>query len=179
MVDASQDENKEHRRIWELKNTKRAKRRQNAKNYARNPLYHRNLNNALAAAEDREYRTPINAIAKAALIVQQLQPNQQVQRLQYLTLRMLMQLDEQNPMSSTWNTLSRSECHGDSAQVSCTPGGGLRPQGGDNCQRNQDNQGDHGNWQGQQSTCGNIDQEVQQPPRPLCSQHTARPQCEA
>jgi hypothetical protein len=76
MVDASQDENKEHRRIQWLKNTKRAKRRQNAKNCARNPLYHRNLNNALAAAEDREYRTPINAIAKVALIVQQLPPNQ-------------------------------------------------------------------------------------------------------
>jgi hypothetical protein len=82
-------------------------------------------------------------------------------------------------MPSTWNTLLRSDCHGDSAQVSCTPEGGLRPQGGDNRQRNQDNQGGHGNWQGQQSACGNIDQEVQQPPRPLCSQHTTRPQSEA
>jgi hypothetical protein len=98
-----------------LKNTKCANRRQNTKNHARNPLYRRKLNNAFAAAADREYRTPIGAIAEVALLVQKLLPNPQVQRLQYLTHRVLVQLDEQNPMSSTQNTLSRSEHLGDSA----------------------------------------------------------------
>jgi hypothetical protein len=45
------------------------------KNRARNPLYQRDLNNAFAAAEYREYRTPIGAIAEAALLAQQLPPN--------------------------------------------------------------------------------------------------------
>jgi hypothetical protein len=128
-ADAPHDENEEYRRIRRLKNAKHAKHRQNMENRAHNPLYQRNLNNAFAAAEDREYRTPIRAIAEAALLVQKLPPNPQVQRLQYLTQRALMQLDGHNPMSSTQNTLSRSECHGDSAQVSCTPGGGFRPGG--------------------------------------------------
>jgi hypothetical protein len=74
-TDAPQDENEEHRRIRWLKNAKCTKCRQNVENHARNPLYHRNLNNAFAAAEDREYRTPIATIAEAALLVQQLQPN--------------------------------------------------------------------------------------------------------
>jgi hypothetical protein len=40
-----------------------------------------------------------------------------------------VQLDEQNPISLTWSTLSRFERHGDSTQVSYTPGGGLKPPG--------------------------------------------------
>jgi hypothetical protein len=58
-----------------LKTAKRVKRRRNTENCACNPLYRRNLNNAFAAAEDQEYRTPIGAIAEAALLVQQLPPN--------------------------------------------------------------------------------------------------------
>jgi hypothetical protein len=112
---------------------------------AGNLLYQRNLNNTFAAAEDQEYRTPIGTIAEAAVLVQQLPPNPKVQRLQYLTQRALVQLDGQNPMSSTWNTLSRSKRHGDSMQVSRTPGGGFRPRGNDNHQRNQDNQVGHKN----------------------------------
>jgi hypothetical protein len=101
-----QDENEEYRRIQRLKNATRAKCRRNAKNCARNLLYQRNLNNAFAAAEDWEYRTPIGAIVEAVLLAQQLPPNPQIQRLQ---------LDGQHPTSSTQNTLSRSERHGDSA----------------------------------------------------------------
>ncbi|RLM93145.1 hypothetical protein C2845_PM08G17390 [Panicum miliaceum] len=86
-MDAPQDKNEEYRRIPRLKNAKRAKRRQNAKNRARNPLYQRNLNNAFAAAEDREYSTPIGTIAEAVLLAQQLPPNPQIQRLQYITQR--------------------------------------------------------------------------------------------
>jgi hypothetical protein len=74
-ADAPQDENEEHRRIRRFKNAKRTKRRRNTKNHARNPLYRRNLNNSFTAAEDQEYRTPISAIAEAALLVQQLPPN--------------------------------------------------------------------------------------------------------
>jgi hypothetical protein len=74
-ADAPQDENKEHRTIRWLKNAKRAQRRQNAENCARNPMHQRNLNNAFAAAADREYRTPICAIAEATLLAQQLPPN--------------------------------------------------------------------------------------------------------
>jgi hypothetical protein len=59
-TEAPQDENKEHRRIPQLKNAKQAKRKQNTKNPARNPLYRRNLNNTFVAAEDREYRTPFS-----------------------------------------------------------------------------------------------------------------------
>jgi hypothetical protein len=112
-----------------VKKAKHAKRRRNKENRTGNLLYRRNLNNAFVAAEDQEYDTPIGAIAKAALLVQQLPPNPQLQRLQYLTQRALVQLDEQNSMSSTRNTLSRSERHSESAQVSRTPGGGARPGG--------------------------------------------------
>jgi hypothetical protein len=73
--DASQDENEEHRRIRRLKNAKRAQRRRNTENRARNLMYQRNLNNAFAAAADREYRTSIGAIAEVALLAQQLSPN--------------------------------------------------------------------------------------------------------
>jgi hypothetical protein len=59
MADGLQDENEEHRRIRRLKNAKRAQRRRNTENHARNPMHQRNLNNAFAAAADREYRTPI------------------------------------------------------------------------------------------------------------------------
>jgi hypothetical protein len=73
-ADAPQDENKEYKRIRRLKNTKCAKRRRNMENRARNPSYQRNLNNAFAAAEDWEYRTPTGTITEAALLAQQLQP---------------------------------------------------------------------------------------------------------
>jgi hypothetical protein len=75
MEDAPKDENEEHRRILLLKNAKHAKRRWNVENRTRNPLYQRNLNNIFAAAEDREYHTPIGAIAEVALLVQQLSSN--------------------------------------------------------------------------------------------------------
>jgi hypothetical protein len=84
-VDAPQGENEEYRWIRRLKNAKRAKHWRNAENRAHNPLYQRNLNNAFTAAEDRVYRTPIGAIAEVALLAQQLPPNPQIQRLQYLT----------------------------------------------------------------------------------------------
>jgi hypothetical protein len=48
-ADASQDENEEHRRIWQVKNAKHAQCRRNEENRARNPMYQRNLNNAFAA----------------------------------------------------------------------------------------------------------------------------------
>jgi hypothetical protein len=74
MVDAPLGENEEYRRIHRLKNAKRAKRRQNTENCACNPLYQRNLNNTFSAAEDREYRALIGAIAEAMLLAQQLPP---------------------------------------------------------------------------------------------------------
>jgi signal transduction histidine kinase len=77
-ADAPQDENEEHIRIRQLKNAKRAQRRQNTENRARNLMHQRNLNNAFAAAADREYRTPIGTIAEAALLAQQLPPNPQI-----------------------------------------------------------------------------------------------------
>jgi signal transduction histidine kinase len=125
MEDAPQDENEEHRRIWWLKNAKRAQRRWNVENRSRNPIYQWNLNNAFVAAADREYRTPIGAIAEAALLAQHLPPNPQIQRLQYLTQCVLMQLDGQHAVSSTWNLPSRSEHHVNTTQISRTPGGGL------------------------------------------------------
>jgi hypothetical protein len=64
-TDAPQDEDEEHRRIRQAKNTKRAQRRRNAQNHARVP---RDLNNAFAAVADRKYSTPIGTIAKAALL---------------------------------------------------------------------------------------------------------------
>ncbi|RLM44328.1 hypothetical protein C2845_PMPSC055982 [Panicum miliaceum] len=63
-TNAPHDEDEEHRRIRRAKNVKRAQLRRNAQNRARKP---RDLNNAFAAVADREYRTPIGAIAKAAL----------------------------------------------------------------------------------------------------------------
>jgi hypothetical protein len=66
-TDAPQDEDEEHRRIRRAKNAKRAQRRRNAQNRA---LVPRDLNNAFAAVADREYCTPIGAIAKAALLAQ-------------------------------------------------------------------------------------------------------------
>ncbi|RLM58362.1 inactive tetrahydrocannabinolic acid synthase-like [Panicum miliaceum] len=49
-ADAPQVENEELIRIRQLKNAKRAKCRRNTENRTLNPLYHRNLNNAFAAA---------------------------------------------------------------------------------------------------------------------------------
>jgi hypothetical protein len=68
-----------------VKNAKRAQRRRNAENRARDPIYQRDLNNAFVAVTDQEYRTPIGAIVEVALIAQQLPPNPQIQWLQYLT----------------------------------------------------------------------------------------------
>jgi hypothetical protein len=135
-ADASQDENEGHRRIRRLKNAKRAQRRQNTENRACNPMYQRNLNNAFAVAVDEEYRTLIGAIAEAALLVQQLPSNPQIQRIQYLTQRELVQLDGQHLVSSTWNLPLRSERHGDTAHISRTPKGGPGYRRNDNRQRN-------------------------------------------
>jgi hypothetical protein len=74
-ADAPQDEDEKHRRIWRVKNAKRAQRRRNAENRARKL---RDLNNAFAAVADREYRTLIGAIIEAALLAQQLPPNPQI-----------------------------------------------------------------------------------------------------
>jgi hypothetical protein len=76
-ADAPQDEDKEHRRIRRAKNAKCAQRNRNMQNRAREP---RDLNNAFAAVVDRKYHTPIDAIAEAALLAQQLPPNPQIQK---------------------------------------------------------------------------------------------------
>jgi hypothetical protein len=150
-ADAPQDENEEHRRIQRLKNSKRAQRRWNVKNHTRNPMYQRNVNNAFAAATDREYRTVIGANAEVALLAQQLPPNPHIQKLQYLTQRALVQLDGQHPVSFTRNLSSRSERHGDTAVISRTPGGGPGNWKNDSCQHNESHQ----------SARGNAEQEVQ------------------
>jgi hypothetical protein len=74
---------------------------------------------------------------------------------------------------------SRSEHHSDTSQISRTLGGGLGYWRNNNCQRNQDNLVSHGNPQGQQSSRGNVKQEVQQSTRPPCNRRDARPQGEA
>jgi hypothetical protein len=63
-ANAPQDEDEEHRSIRRVKNTKCAQRRRNAQNHVREP---RDLNDTFAAIADREYHTPIGAIAKVAL----------------------------------------------------------------------------------------------------------------
>jgi hypothetical protein len=120
-----------------VKNAMRAQRRRNAENHARDPIYQRNLNNAFAAVADREYRTLISAIAEAALLAQQLPPNPQIQRLQYLTQRALVQLDVQHPVSSTRNLPSRSEHHGETLLICHTLGGGPENWRNNSCQRNE------------------------------------------
>jgi hypothetical protein len=130
---APQDEDEKHRRIQRVKNTKRAQCRHNTQNHTREP---RDLNNAFAVVADCEYCTPIGAIVEAALLAQQLPPNPQIQRLQYLTQRTLVQLDGQHPVSSARNQPSRSDRHVDTALVSRTPGGGPRSRRNDNCQCN-------------------------------------------
>jgi hypothetical protein len=151
-ADAPHDEDKDHRQTRREKNAKRAQCRRNMQNHAREP---RDLNNAFAVVVDHEYRTPIGAIVEVALLAQQLPSNPQIQRLQYLTQCVLLQLDGQHLVSSTRNQLSRSEHHGDTALVSRTPGGGHESWRNDNCQRNE----------GPSSARGNNEQEVQQPPR--------------
>jgi hypothetical protein len=141
-TDAPQDEDEEHRRIPRVKNAKRAQRRRNTQNRAREP---RDLNNAFAAVMDRKYRTPIGTIAEAALLAQQLPPNPQIQRLQYVTQHALVQLDGQLPLSSTRNPPSRSERHGETALVSCTPGGGPESRRNDNHQCNEGHPSARGN----------------------------------
>jgi hypothetical protein len=111
-ADAPQDEDEEHRRIRRAKNAKRAQSRCNVQHRAREP---RDLNNAFAAVADREYRTPIGAIAKVALLAQQLPPNPQIQRLQYLTLHALVQLDGEHLVSSTQIPPLTSEHHSEAA----------------------------------------------------------------
>ncbi|RLM91751.1 hypothetical protein C2845_PM08G12140 [Panicum miliaceum] len=168
-VRTSPDENEEHRRIRRVKNAKRAQRRRNAENRAHNPMYQRNLNNAFAAAVDREYRTPIGAIAEATLLAQQLPPNLQIQRLQYLTQRALVQLDGQHPVSSIRNLPSRSERHGETALISRTPGGGPGNRRNNSRQRNE----------GHPSARGNDEEEVQQSTHQPRNQRGARPQGQA
>jgi signal transduction histidine kinase len=141
-VDAPQDEDEEHRRIRRAKNAKRAQRRRNTQNRARIP---RDVNNAFAAVAGHEYRTPIGVIAEATLLAQQLSPNPQIQRLQYLTQRTLVQLDGQHPVSPTRNQPLRSERHGDTALVSRTPRGGHRSWRNDNRQRNEGHPSARGN----------------------------------
>jgi hypothetical protein len=99
-TDAPQDEDEEHQRIRRAKNAKQAQRGRNAQNHARVP---RDLNNAFAVVADCKYRTPISEIAEAALLAQQLPSNPQIQRLQYLTQRVLVQLSGQHPVSPTRN----------------------------------------------------------------------------
>jgi hypothetical protein len=81
---------------------------------------------------DREYHTPIGTITEAALLAQQFPLNPQIQRLQYLTQRALVQLDGQHPVSPTRNQPSRSKHHGDTALVSHTLGGGHGSRRNDN-----------------------------------------------
>jgi hypothetical protein len=138
--------------IRRVKNAKRAQRRRNAQNHARET---RDLNNAFAAVADREYRMPIGTIAEPALLAQQLPPNPQIQRLQYLTQRPLVQLEGQHPVSPTRNLPSRSERHVDTALVSRTPRGGPGSRRNDNRLR----------IEGHPSACGNNEQEVQQSTR--------------
>jgi hypothetical protein len=138
-------------------------------NRTHNPMYQRNLNNAFATAAYWEYHTPIGAIAEAALLAQQLPPDPQIQRLQCLTQRTLVQLDGQHQVSSTRNLPSRSEHHGDTAQISCTPRGGPVNRRNDNHQCNK----------GHQSTRGNIEQEVQQSTHQHRNQCDTRPQIQA
>jgi hypothetical protein len=75
----------------------------------------------------------------------------------------------QHPLSSTRNMPSRSERHGDTMQISRTPGGGPGYRRNDNSQRNQ----------GQQSVRGNGELEVQQSSRLPHNRRGARPQGEA
>ncbi|RLM79847.1 early nodulin-like protein 1 [Panicum miliaceum] len=70
------DEDEEHWMMQRVKNAKRAQRRCNAQNRAREP---RDLNNAFAAVADREYCMLIGAIAEAAVLAQQLPSNPQIQ----------------------------------------------------------------------------------------------------
>jgi hypothetical protein len=94
---------------------------------------------------DRDYRMLIGAIVEAALLAQQLPSNPQIQRLQYLTQRTLVQLDGQHPVSSTRNQLLRSEHHGDTALVSHTPGGDPGSRRNDNRQHNEGHPSVRGN----------------------------------
>jgi hypothetical protein len=81
--------------------------------------------------------------------------------MQYLTQHALVQLDGQHPVSFTRNRPSRSERHGDTALVSCTPGGGPGSRRNDNRQR----------IKGHPSARGNNEKEVQQS---TCNQRDAR-----
>jgi hypothetical protein len=74
IADAPQDEDEECRRVRRVKNTKRTRRRRNAEARTRNPPHH-NLHDAYAAADNREYATPIGNIAEAAIILQRLPQN--------------------------------------------------------------------------------------------------------
>jgi hypothetical protein len=128
-----------------VRNAKRAQRKRNAENRARDPMYQRNLNNAFAAVADREYCTPIGNIAEATLLAQQLPPNPQIQRLQYLAQHALVQLDGQHLVSPTRNLPSRSERHGKTALISRTPGGGPGYRRNDSRKRNEGHPSAHGN----------------------------------
>jgi hypothetical protein len=94
-----------------VKNAKRAKRRRNAEARAWNPPHHRNLNDAFTVADDREYNTPIGNIAKTALLIQRLHQNPEIERLLQLTQRVIVQLDQRDPMPSVQRSRSRTERH--------------------------------------------------------------------
>jgi chromatin segregation and condensation protein Rec8/ScpA/Scc1 (kleisin family) len=90
IADAHQDEDEEHRRIRRIKNAKHAKCRQNAEAHAWNPAHRRNLNDAFAAADDRQYNMPIGNIAEVALLIQRLPQNLETKRLLQLTQRAIV-----------------------------------------------------------------------------------------
>jgi hypothetical protein len=119
MADTPQDKDEEHRRIWRIKNAKRAKRRRNAEAHARNPPHRKNLDGAFVAADDRQYNTPIGNITEAALLIPRLPQDPEIGRLLQLT---------QSAMPSLEHTCSRSERHESFfPQVSHTLGGGPHP----------------------------------------------------
>jgi hypothetical protein len=127
-ADAPQDEDEQHRRIQRIKNAKRAKCRRNTEARVRNPPPRRNLNGAFATADDHRYNTPIRNITEAALLIQQLTQNPEIERFLHLTQRAIVQLDQRDPISSLQHSRSRSENHASSIpQASRTPGGRPNP----------------------------------------------------
>jgi hypothetical protein len=110
-ADAPHNEEEEHIRFRRIKNAKHAKRRWNVEVRAWNPPHHRNLNDAFATADDRQYNMPIENIVEAALLIQRLPQNPETERLLHLMQRAIVQLDQQDPMLSLQRTRSRSERH--------------------------------------------------------------------
>lgn len=131
-ANAPQDEDAKHRRIQRLKNTNRAKHRQNAQAHAKNPPLKRNLNAMFAGVGDNEYVTPIGNIAQAAMLLQQLPQNLETQRILRLTRWAIIQLDRLLVQHKS----SRSERHGSTIPVvSHNPRGRPRPRNNANGQQ--------------------------------------------